>query len=134
MRLYSLPNRNHRSPLVLPASNKSMGERKLLKARHIPFLFCLTLFLGWSCYAKAEQVSEMGTEKARGLYAKGQITLQLVSGALFSLTGFPENSPEFNYAQTNLRLGWMLTDPGQRRDFLSRKRQPSDRHNHARNQ
>jgi len=80
--------------------------------RTIPVFFCLAIFLAGPPYAKADQTDEAPTRSAVDLYAKGRVSLQLVSGALFSLTNLPEDSPVFNYAQTNLRLGWMLTDPG----------------------
>jgi hypothetical protein len=46
-------------------------------------------------------------------YIEDRITFQVVSGALFSPIGVGPDHPTFNYAQTNLRLGWMLNSPGQ---------------------
>jgi len=86
--------------------------------RYIWGFFCLSIILGWSSYAKAEEAVKPAAPSRPGPYAGGRLSLQLVSGALFSLTGLPEDSPVFNYAQTNLRLGWMLTDPGPEEAFL----------------
>jgi len=46
-------------------------------------------------------------------FIEDRITFQVASGALFSPTGIGPDHPTFNYAQTNLRLGWMLNSPGQ---------------------
>jgi len=108
-----------RPPRATPHRLKKLaGDRNLPMVKHISFLICFIIFLGGYGYARADQPSDIATEPFSGPYTQGGISLQLVSGALFSLTGFPEGSPEFNYAQTNLRLGWMLTDPGPRQDFL----------------
>jgi len=89
----------------------------LPKVRSVLF-FCCVIALGWSAPAQADETSGKDAETARGPYAKGRMSLQLVSGALFSLTCLPEDSPVFNYAMTNLRLGWMLTSPGPRDSVL----------------
>jgi len=86
--------------------------------RHVLLVFGVLIFLGWSSYARAEQAEAKTPQSGLDRYAKGRLSLQLVSGALFSLTNLPEDSPVFNYAQTNLRLGWMWTDPGCRDDIL----------------
>ena len=86
--------------------------------KRISFFLCFVIFSGCSCFARADQTSAIDPEPAGAIYTKGRISLQLVSGALFSLTGFPEGSPVLNYAQTNLRLGWMLTSPGPGRSAL----------------
>lgn len=86
--------------------------------RDTSIFFCFVILSGGCCYAWADQTSETTPQSAIGTHTKGRISFQLVSGALFSLTGLPEGSPVLNYAQTNLRLGWMLTRPGPQRDFL----------------
>jgi lipid A 3-O-deacylase len=86
--------------------------------RHVPVFFCLAICLLWSSYAKAEQATDTAAQSGAGLYTQGRLSIQLVSGALFSLTGLPEDSPVFNYAQTNLRLGWMFYTPGPQESFL----------------
>ena len=80
--------------------------------KRISFFLCFVIFSGCFCYARADQTSAIDPEPTTGIYTEGRISLQLVSGALFSITGFPEGSPDLNYAQTNLRLGWMLASPG----------------------
>ena len=86
--------------------------------RHLSFFLCFAIFLGRCCYAGADQAPDTATEPSIGAYAEGRLSFQIVSGALFSLTGLPEGSPVFNYAQTNLRLGWMLTSPGPHPSFM----------------
>jgi len=86
--------------------------------RIISLFFCLAIFFGWSSDAKAEEAAETAPQSEVSPYAKGRLSLQLVSGALFSLTNLPEDSPVFNYAQTNLRLGWMLSDPAPQDGFF----------------
>jgi len=44
-------------------------------------------------------------------YTEDRISLQLVSGALFSTNSVGPDVPTYNYSQTNLRLGWMLNTP-----------------------
>jgi hypothetical protein len=80
--------------------------------KRISFFLCFAIFSGCFCYARADQASTVDPEPSTGIHTEGRISIQLVSGALFSLSGFPEGSPVLNYAQTNLRLGWMLTSPG----------------------
>ena len=80
--------------------------------RRISLFVGVAVFLGWCCFARADQTSAIDPGPTAGVYTEGRMSLQLVSGALFSLTGLPEGSPVLNYAQTNLRLGWMLASPG----------------------
>jgi hypothetical protein len=69
------------------------------------------MFLSAHCYAEVQECPKATADAAAGPFAQGKISFQLVSGALVSLTGLPEDSPVFNYAQTNLRLVWMLYTP-----------------------
>jgi len=57
--------------------------------------------------------------EAKERFVKDRLSLQFMSGVLFSLRNLPSDSPEFNYVQMNLRLGWMLNDPTKPR-FLPR--------------
>jgi len=66
----------------------------------------------------AEQPVKTLAPSGDSRYTQGRLSLQLVSGALFSLTGLPKDSPVFNYAMTNVRLGWMLSAPGPTPGFL----------------
>jgi len=86
--------------------------------RHISLFIGVAVFLGWCCFARADQASAVDPEPPTGIYTEGRVSLQLVSGALFSIRGFPEGSPALNYSQTNLRLGWMLFSPGPGRSAL----------------
>jgi hypothetical protein len=54
-----------------------------------------------------------------GVYVKDRLSMQLVSGAVFSPTIIASRTPVMDYAQTNLRLGWMLYSPS-RQGFLPR--------------
>jgi len=95
-----------------PGIPSSSGLRK------ISALFCLAMFLSAHCYAEVQKGREGTADPAGSPFAQGKVSFQLVSGALFSLTNLPEDSPVFNYAQTNLRLGWMLYTPGPQEGFL----------------
>ncbi len=79
--------------------------------RDVSLLFCLAMSLSAYCHAEVQKGPETTADPEGNPFAQGNMSLQLVSGALFSLTGLPEDSPVFNYAQTNLRLGWMLYTP-----------------------
>ncbi|MCF8143102.1 MAG: acyloxyacyl hydrolase [Deltaproteobacteria bacterium] len=92
--------------------------RVLSGLKFTPLFFCFAILLGWSSSAWAEPVPETAAHSENDVYAKGRLSLQLVSGALFSLTNVPDGTPVFNYAQTNLRLGVMFTDPGPQDCFL----------------
>ncbi len=45
------------------------------------------------------------------LYVEDRISLQLVTGAVFSPIGIGPETPTYNYQMTNARLGWMLNTP-----------------------
>ena len=45
------------------------------------------------------------------LYTKGQKTLQIVSGVLFTPSDHDHGLSSFDYAQTNIRLGYMRNSP-----------------------
>ncbi|HDZ89918.1 MAG TPA: acyloxyacyl hydrolase [Deltaproteobacteria bacterium] len=77
--------------------------------KRISVFVCVAALCWW---AGAGELSASDLEPSDPLYTKGRASVQLASGALFSLTGFPEGSPTLNYAQANLRFGWMLTSPG----------------------
>jgi len=67
----------------------------------------------------AADASKFTQSPTSEIYVQGRISLQLVSGAIFSPTVFATRTPVMDYAQTNLRLGWMINDPG-RMGFLPR--------------
>jgi len=45
------------------------------------------------------------------LFTEDRITLQVMQGAQFSGLGVGPHIPDINYAQQNIRLGWMLNSP-----------------------
>jgi len=63
------------------------------------------------------QTAPLGTEETA--FKEDRISLQVVSGALFSPIGVGPDAPTFNYAQTNLRLGWMLNTPNPEGGFFA---------------
>jgi lipid A 3-O-deacylase len=69
-------------------------------------------------HTMAEQDAGTASPSENDRFTRGRFSMQLVSGALFSLRNLPEDSPDLDYAQTNLRFGWMLQTPGPRQDFL----------------
>jgi hypothetical protein len=73
------------------------------------FAFAATLLAGVEMSAPAALRPALEDDR----YIEDRITFQVVSGALFSPVGLGPDHPTFNYAQTNLRLGWMLNSPGQ---------------------
>ena len=52
------------------------------------------------------------------IYIKDRISLQIVSGLLFSPTVLASQTVMMDYWQTNMRLGWMLTEIFQKQSFL----------------
>lgn len=52
------------------------------------------------------------------LFVEDRITTQIVSGVLFSPVGIGPDHESFDYAQTNLRLGWMLNTPSENGGFF----------------
>jgi len=48
---------------------------------------------------------------ASDLYVRDRVTLQVVSGPLFASSVIGPDIPDFDYWQTNVRLGWMLSSP-----------------------
>jgi hypothetical protein len=46
-----------------------------------------------------------------GFFVKNGLSTQFVAGALFGPVSWVHTHGTFNYAQTNLRFGWMATDP-----------------------
>lgn len=61
--------------------------------------------------------SDPGTNVSPEVYTQDRLTMQLVAGALFATDLF-YSAPTFNYAQTNLRLGWMVNSPPPPQSFF----------------
>ena len=86
--------------------------------RRISLFVSFAIFFCCFSFARADETSAIDSEPTSDIYNEGRISLQLVSGALFSIRGFPVDSPDINYAQTNVRVGWMLATPGTGRSVL----------------
>jgi lipid A 3-O-deacylase len=52
------------------------------------------------------------------IYTEDRISFQIVSGVLFSPFALASRTPVLDYAQTNLRIGWMLNNPKQSESIL----------------
>lgn len=57
------------------------------------------------------------TSLPRSQFTEDRISVQLVTGALFSTTSVGPDVPTYNYSQTNIRLGWMLNTPSEEGPF-----------------
>jgi lipid A 3-O-deacylase len=51
------------------------------------------------------------TLEPSGPFTKDRFSAQFVAGALFGPVSWVNDHPTLNYVQTNLRLGWMATNP-----------------------
>lgn len=49
--------------------------------------------------------------KKNPLYTEGRITMQFMTGALFSDSGIGPDIDEFNHQQNNFRVGWIVNSP-----------------------
>lgn len=56
-------------------------------------------------------LSDQPTDLASKIFVEDRITIEFMSGAMFSPTGIGPTVPVFNYQQNNIRLGWMLDSP-----------------------
>jgi hypothetical protein len=63
------------------------------------------------------QGSESGADSFSGPFVKNRLSAQVVTGALFGPVSWIKDHPAFNYAQTNLRFGWMAGDPTELKYF-----------------
>jgi len=59
---------------------------------------------------KTKDVSEPEDLSSR-LFQEDRITLEFMTGAMFSPCGLGPHEPVYNYQQNNVRLGWMLVSP-----------------------
>jgi len=60
--------------------------------------------------AKSKDTSEPEDLSSR-LFQEDRITLEFMTGAMFSPCGLGPHEPVYNYQQNNVRLGWMLVSP-----------------------
>ena len=68
---------------------------------------CTLALVSPPCYARADDVTgvNQGATEQSETYTKDRISLQVVSGALFSPFCLTSPHPVFDYVQTNLRIG-----------------------------
>ena len=59
---------------------------------------------------KTKDASEPEDLSSR-LFQEDRITLEFMTGAMFSPCGLGPHEPVYNYQQNNVRLGWMLVSP-----------------------
>jgi lipid A 3-O-deacylase len=79
------------------------------------------VFLGFTFQCEASETGPLTPNKvpsgSSSIFAKDRLSAQFVAGALFGPVSWVQRHPVFNYAQTNLRFGWMATEPGNVRYF-----------------
>jgi hypothetical protein len=81
-----------------------------LRLKTIVLSFPLFLFVVYlQSYAEAQD-QKNPTDSFSGPFAKDRISAQFVTGALFGPVSWVHEHATFNYAQTNLRLGWIATE------------------------
>lgn len=59
----------------------------------------------------SEASSDSPDDLASHIFVEDRITLEFMTGAMFSPSGIGPVVPVFNYQQNNVRLGWMLDSP-----------------------
>lgn len=95
---------------------------KSLKAVSKLMALCLVFFcLKPSCEAAEAEplVTSSASCFSRSIFLKDRLSAQLVAGAMFGPVSWVSEHPVFNYAQANLRFGWMATDPKES-DYLGK--------------
>ena len=90
--------------------------RHLAKISTIILVFA---FISLPYKMRAFASSSVSPASFSGVYVKDRLSMQLVSGAIFSPTMIASRTPVMDYAQTNLRLGWMIYSAS-RQGFLPR--------------
>lgn len=94
------------------------GDRRMrFSLRTIVLSLSLSLFLVHFQSDAEAQAQENSSNIFSGPFVKNRLSAQLVSGALFGPVSWVHDHATFNYAQTNLRLGWMATDPEKSKYF-----------------
>jgi lipid A 3-O-deacylase len=88
-------------------------------ARTKAIIFLLLVFL-LQVPAHAE-VQELNTEGnfagPSDVYVKDRLSAQFVAGALFTPVAWVKSHTTFNYVQTDLRFGWMASEPSKTKYF-----------------
>jgi lipid A 3-O-deacylase len=91
------------------------GQKVRSRLKKIVLVFFLS-FLHLQPYAEARG-QEGFTDSDLGLFVKNGLSAQLVAGALFGPVSWVHDHASFDYSQTDLRFGWMATDPTETRYF-----------------
>jgi hypothetical protein len=73
-------------------------------------------FVHYPPHAEAQDMQTSTNTYSRP-FVKNRMSAQLVSGALFGPVSWVHDHATFNFAQTNLRIGWMASDPTESRHF-----------------
>lgn len=83
-------------------------------------LLCTVVVVSLPCCAEADDVSNSKREAIAQseIYTEDRISFQIVSGLLFSPFALASRTPVLDYAQTNLRIGWILNSPKQSESIL----------------
>ena len=86
------------------------------------FLLSLITVFDFPCLLYADDSKNIQGAESRndGLpaFTKDRLSLQFVWGILYSPFLLGTDSPDFDYSQANLRAGWMIDDPTERKFFL----------------
>jgi hypothetical protein len=88
--------------------------------RKVFFLICISSAMNMSSLAIGADHSNFnfGNSIQSQMFSQNRLSLQVLSGAHFSPVGIGPETRDFDYWQTNLRLGWMLNNPYQTQSFL----------------
>jgi lipid A 3-O-deacylase len=80
-------------------------------------VLCLLAVPCLPCQASGAETESnaISTSEFSGPFTKGSLSAQFVAGALFGPISWIDDHPALNYVQTNLRLGWMATNPKERK-------------------
>jgi hypothetical protein len=92
-------------------------ERMAIPSKTIVSLFLVLLLQVPLCAEAQDPNTEKVSAGYSDLYAKNRLSAQFLAGALFGPLSLIQNYPTFDYAQTNLRFGWMVDDPSESRYF-----------------
>lgn len=101
---------------MMPNSKCPKGIERM-RWRILAFVFFgISLILSSTAHAKSVEGNVSGWSNS--LFTRNRMSIQLVSGAVFSPFLWKTQRPTLDFFQTNLRLGWMLTDPGRGHSIL----------------
>jgi lipid A 3-O-deacylase len=80
-------------------------------------VLCLLFIPHFPCQAFGAEIESNARSNSEfsGPFAKGRLSAQFVAGALFGPVSWINDHRTLNYVQTNLRLGWMVTSPKERK-------------------